>query len=120
MKPERSYFIGLGAMVLAMIAIYFFFGYGQEHPVDTNRERMEAIKAAILDYARTSDHLPATLADLDLPPEDLVDHIGEPYQYIPDTLEVTLTSYGADKKPGGKMFKRDYVETFPNPLEASR
>ena len=117
MKPQRSYFIGLGAMVLAMVAIYFFFGYGQEHPVDTNRERMETIKLAILDYARTNDRLPATLADLDLPPEVSTDHIGEPYLYTPDTLEVTLTSYGADKKPGGGMFKRDYVETFPNPLK---
>ncbi len=117
MKPERSFFLVLGGMALAMIAIYYFFAAGKEHPVDTNRARMGDLKAAIIAYADRNDRLPATLDELDVPPEDLVDHIGEPYIYTPDTLTVTITSYGADKKPGGWMFTRDYTEEFPNPLE---
>ncbi len=116
MKPAPSFFLAIGGMFIAMIAIYFFFGYGQTHPAETNHARMEIVKAAIIDYAAKNNELPATLADIELPPEALTDHIGEPYIYTPDTLEITLTSYGADKKAGGWMFKRDYVETFANPL----
>lgn len=116
MKPAPSFFLAISGMALAMIAIYFFFGYGQRHPADINRERLAIIEAAILDYAAKNNELPPTLSDLDLPPEAIVDHIDEPYVYTPDTLEITLTSYGADKKTGGGMFKRDYTKAFPNPL----
>jgi hypothetical protein len=117
MKPERSFFLVTGGMVVAMAAIFFLFAYGKEHPVDTNHRRMEVLEAAIIGFAGQNKRLPATLAELDVPPENLTDHIGEPYIYTPDTLTVTLTSYGADKKPGGWMFTRDYTEEFPNPLE---
>ncbi len=117
MKPERSFFLVTGGMFVAMVAIFFFFAYGKEHPVDTNRQRMEVLKTAIIDFSGENNRLPTTLTELDVPPENLTDHIGEPYVYTPDTLTVTLTSYGADKKPGGWMFTRDYTEKFANPLQ---
>lgn len=101
----------LGTAIAVIVVLLLLFG-DRENPYQETRSRLNALEAPVRAYAAEYGKPPTTLDDLSLPPEALVDHLGEPFRYEVDGPRVTLTSYGSDKKPGGILFKKDVTVSF--------
>jgi hypothetical protein len=105
-----------GVAVLVIATLLVFFG-DHENPLQQTRDRLSRLEESILSYVKEHGEAPSSLEELDLPEEDLQDHLGEPFMYTRQEGTVSITSYGSDKKPGGHFFKRDHevvVELFPS------
>ena len=104
-----------GVIAVLVIAVLLIFFGDRENPAQKTRDRLHRLEQAVLSYVETHQKAPSSLADLKLPAEALQDHLGEPILYTVADGTVTLTSYGADKKPGGFFFKRDHRVAFELP-----
>ena len=107
MSQERKAILVLGVALAVIVVLVVLYG-GRERPGALTQERLITVKSAVLAYARTHGEPPGALTDLQLDAETLRDHIGEPFHYEIDGATITITSYGADRAPGGFLFKRDY------------
>ena len=103
-----------GTAILVIAVLLILFG-DRDNPTQKTRERLHRLERAVLSYVEDHKEAPKSLAELNLPEEDLQDHLGEPFLYTVKEGTVTLTSYGSDKKPGGFLFKRDRQTVFKLP-----
>lgn len=112
MSKEKKFNFVLGGLVLTVVLIYFVFGRQKNNPALITADRMAALQVSVSDWAKEKGAPPQNLSDLGLPSEALEDHIGNPFTYQISGSEVTISSLGADGKPGGVMFKADRQITF--------
>ena len=110
-------------MALVMGILVVGMGYllitNQDHepPYIVTNERLVILKEALVKYAESEGKLPASLDQLEVPEEALMDQFGAPFMLEVNGTQVTLISFGEDKKRGGHMFHRDHSITFS--LEAA-
>ncbi|MDF1813000.1 MAG: hypothetical protein P1V20_12320 [Verrucomicrobiales bacterium] len=113
MTHEKKFNFLLGGLIIAMIVIYFAFGRkAGPNPAALTDSRLQALEEAVIDWAQKQGAPPEKLSDLGLESEALTDHIGNPFIYDVSGTKVTITSFGADSKPGGVMFKADRAVRF--------
>lgn len=110
-KPHLA--IGIAGVI--MVALLILYG-DVENPKHVSQNRLKDLKQEIISFIETNKRAPTDLSELGLPEEQLKDHLGEPFQYIVTEKDLTLLSYGSDKKPGGSFFKRDFSVTIDLPL----
>lgn len=109
-KNTKTVFgIGIPCLVIAVLLVLF---RDIESPKQISLDRLENLKREVIAFIETNKRAPANLSELDLSPEQLQDHIGEPFKYTISDDTITLLSYGSDKEPGGSFFKRDFSVTI--------
>lgn len=106
--------LAIGIPGLVIIVLLVLFG-DAENPKQISLNRLRDLKQEVTEFINANGRAPADLAELGLPVEQLQDHLGEPFKYIVTEHDITLLSYGSDKKPGGSFFKQDYSVTIDLP-----
>jgi len=114
-SANRKGFIALGLLAL-LLFVGVWLSRDLTSPLAETRERLEAAKAAVLDYAEEQGEMPTDLQAvvdagfLDAMPEN---RSGFPLVYRRlGARSAELKSLGPDGKEGGFMFKRDHVLQF--------
>ncbi|MEM9281297.1 MAG: hypothetical protein AAGA96_05680 [Verrucomicrobiota bacterium] len=108
MTEAKKTYIFIGVCVAFIIGGMIFLS--DKKPVSVEIEdRMASLQVAIEAWHAEKGSPPATLQELGLPEEEILDIMKEPFQYkvSEDGSTVTLLTFGADRKPGGKMFRAD-------------
>lgn len=112
MNKERRAIIFIVVCVAVLVAGLLLMG-DRKAPAVLTRERLEALQASIEQWSREKGRLPETLDEMGLPDQATRDLLGTDFEYAVDgDGTVTLTSYGADGKPGGLMFRSDASISF--------
>ena len=113
MNQAKKTYTFIAVCVLAIGAGAFFLRNQKPPSVEIN-DRMVALQVAIENWNAEKGRPPETLDELGLPKEEMEDVIKEVFQYSvsEDGKTVTLATYGADRKPGGKMFHADRELVF--------
>lgn len=110
---EEKKAISFVAVCLVVIAAGLFFLRDRTPPAVEIEEKLDAIQASIETWHAEKGAPPETLEQLGLPEEAIKDIALEVFQYsVGDDGTVTLRTYGADGKPGGKMFRADVERIF--------
>lgn len=122
-RVPAPYWIALAVIVSLLVAGFFVIDINP--PRSITKGRMLITARRIIEYAREHNELPANLADLPpMPGYDTStnDGWGRPLRYSltadPDftlrryVADFTLTSLGADNRPGGAGDNRDITRTF--------
>ena len=118
MNKDKKFNLVLGGLVIAMVVIYFAFGSGRgKNPALVTKERLDALQVEVEKWAEKNGGPPAQLSELQVEEDLLTDHMGVPFIYEVNGSEVVITSYGADGKPGGFMFKADRKVMFDTASE---
>lgn len=112
MSTEKKAVLILILCLLVMVVGWFLVG-DKEAPAVVTRERLVELQSAIEEWSRANARLPESLEELGLADEAIRDVMGTIFEYsVAEGGTVTLTSYGADGKPGGLMFRSDHSVTF--------
>ena len=111
---EEKKAITFVAVCVVVIVAGIFLMRDQTPPAVEIDQRMEALEVAIQEWYAEKGSPPETLQQLGLPEEEILDILKEEFQYLvsEDGTTVTLRTYGADGKPGGKMFRADRERVF--------
>lgn len=112
MTQEKKTLIVLGLLVAFIVLVLLFFGEKGPSPVVETQNRLRDLKAPVLAFAEEKGALPETLQELGLPTEATSDHAGKPFVYEINGRSVTISSLGADGKPGGAAFNADKSINF--------
>lgn len=109
----KAWLLGLGLSFLASFVVHFMMSFGMLQRLQhaTVERRMRWTVLEIEDYQSKQEKLPASLDDVFTNPDaysrrDCWDH---PLVYVTDGKTWTLTSYGADGKPGGVGLDTDII-----------
>lgn len=98
---------------LVVIGVGLFLAGDKDPPAELTRGRLSALQSSIEAWCGDHGRLPDSLEELGLASEAIRDHMGTVFDYtVTEDGRVTLTSYGADGKPGGHMFRADIKVTF--------
>ncbi len=116
MKQETKTGLVLVGLVAIIAVIYLRFGDSEPSPVVVTVNRLNALQLEVQEWEKKNNKLPETLADLGLPDEAVTDHKGAPFVYENDNGWVTISSLGADGKPGGVMFNADQTVEFESQI----
>ncbi|MDF1751360.1 MAG: hypothetical protein P1U89_01160 [Verrucomicrobiales bacterium] len=110
-ENKKSNLIIFG-LIVVMVVVYFAFGRKGENPATITTQRLNHLKSEVIAWSEEKGAPPQSLSELGLEESALVDHIGTPFTYNVSGSRVSISTPGADKKPGGIMFKADRVVTF--------
>ena len=103
--------------ILIPVIIQGCFGFIDHQPPESNTVgKLTRITGKIEEYYAKNNLLPKGLADLSLKDDPYDnprnDGWGNEFDFKMDNNEIILSSYGADKKPGGSGQDSDYVTRF--------
>lgn len=112
MSDNRKTIFVVCGLIAAMLVIYFVFAPKGPPPATITDARLRDLEEAVMQWARENGSPPEKLSDLGLNEELLADHIGNPFIYHAEGSKVTISSLGADGRPGGVMFKADRSVSF--------
>lgn len=118
---EEKKAISFVAVCVVVISAGLFFLRDRTPPAVEIDQRLDALQVAIQEWYAEKGSPPETLEELGLPEDEIIDIALKVFQYEvgEDGQTVTLRTYGADEKPGGKMFRADRERVFTLGEEAS-
>lgn len=111
--------LGIAILLIGLIGFISYTLWNQrgvDPPAAVNQSKMMALEAALLTHHEANGSFPATLAELNLEDDALIDSWENPFIYeAAESGEAILTSRGLDGKLGGGFINQDLVRTIEAP-----
>jgi len=105
---QKTKTVILASLLVAFIAYLLVFSSGK----GPTQNLIRALETPVLAFAEKNGAPPETLQELGLTVEATSDQAGKPLIYEVNGRTVTISSLGADGKPGGKAFNADKTHRF--------